>query len=146
MIRKKLAEYINAEMLKFWEGQQERAVQAGKRYKATQFHFARWLGIPAPSLSEILNGTREPSERTVHVLGRRLPGVYDAIGKPELRARAGMIERKQKRLARLASMAAKLDERDLIKLEQLARTLHPPDDDGEGDHDDAPFRLVSATR
>ena len=141
MLRHKLAEFVAAAQINFWTEETEKAARAGKRYKATQLHFARWLGMHASSLSEVLTASREPSERTVHIIAKKLPEVYDAIGKPEWRARAGMLERKQRRLERLARMAAKLPDPDLAKLEALARSLHPPED-GEGDEEQRPFLML----
>lgn len=142
MLRHKLAEFVADAQVKFWAEETEKAAKVGRRYKPTQLHFARWLGMYASSLSEVLTASREPSERTVHIIAKKLPEVYDFIGKPEWRARAGILERKQRRLERLARMAAKLNEPDLAKLEALARSLHPPED-GEGDSDQRPFLILA---
>lgn len=57
-------------------------LKAGKK-RVTLTGFATWLGIPQPTVSRWLNGTRTPEGDHVHLLGRRFGlGVYDTLNLP----------------------------------------------------------------
>jgi plasmid maintenance system antidote protein VapI len=124
-IRRELALFLREAQISWWRD----AVEKNSRAKMTQRGFARWLGIPEQTLSDLILADREPSELQIHRIGKKLPEVYEAIGKPELAKRAGMEDRKQRRLERITRIGHKLDDRDLAKLEQIANSLLP--DEGE---------------
>ena len=71
----KSAEYLN-EQFKAWQVQQPRG-------QDSQSWFARWLGVPDTSLSQWLNGVREPTDRNCHKIASKLgPEIYDILGLP----------------------------------------------------------------
>jgi hypothetical protein len=59
----------------------EAALKQGRNYTVSEY--ARWFGIPEPTMSKIMKG-HIPSDPNLHKLAARLgPGVYRAAGKPE---------------------------------------------------------------
>ena len=139
-MRKELQKFLKQKQLD-WH---QENIESRPNVRMTQRAFARWLGIPEQTLSDLLLADREPSPLQLHRISKRYPEVYEVIGRPDLADYGWVAERKQKRLNRIAQMWGRLSDQDAAKIENMARTLAlSSDDDQDTEGGQRPFEFAT---
>lgn len=125
-----LEEYLTQQYAEFIQ----REVRAGK-HVPTKNEFARWLGIPNSTLSNLITGQRPPTWPTAVKLSKRLgQQVFDLCGMPrampddpDLKLLAGIWHRvpdeKKGSLAKLAVQYAEEDAAERGKQKERTKTV-----------------------
>lgn len=107
----------------------------------TKKAFSAWLGVSEWVYSDFTSDApRPPTRKQLRKIAKHYPDIYDAIGVPGWKRAE---ERSDKRLESLARLTADFTPEQFETLKQLAKTLKPSDDDGEGDSEPRPFVLAT---